>query len=116
MRSEVGQAFDEARAAVAEVAADILPDKCRLIVGAEDYENVPCKLKGGSGGVDGAPYRIRFAWASPAVIGAAAVIDAITGRPQLTLQLVEPSDSSTAIWQEWKATSAPVWGRADVGV
>lgn len=116
MRSEVGQAFDEARAAVAEVAADILPDKCRLIVGEQEHASVPCKLKGGSGNVDGASYRIRFAWTSPAVVGATGIVDAIPGRPQLTLQLVEPVDSSTAIWQEWKATSGPAFGRVDVGL
>lgn len=117
MRSEIGQAFDEARAAVAEIAGDILPDKCRLIVSdAEFHERVPCKLSGGSGNVDGAPYRISFAWGSPAVIGATALIDEIPGRPQITLQLVAPSDSSTAIWQEWQATAGPAFGRVDVGL
>src|SRR5690349_17379619 len=100
MRSEVGQAYDEARIAVAEVAADILTDTCRLIVGERQYRNTPCQFGGGSGNMDGAPYRIKFAWGSPAVIGAAAVIDEIPGRPELTLQLVEPIDSSTGIWQE----------------
>lgn len=118
MRGEVGQAYNEARVAVAEVAADILPDTCRLIIiqGEEEYENVPCKLKGGSSNVDGAPYQIRFAWGSPAVIGADAVFDAIEGRPQLTLQIVAPADSSTAIWQEWQAVSGPASGRVDVGL
>lgn len=116
MRGEVGQAYDETRVAVAEIAADILPDTCRLIVGEKEYKGVPCKLSGGSGNVDGAPYRIEFAWDSPAVVGATAVIDAITGRPQLTLQLVGPADSSTSIWQEWRATSGPAFGRVDVGL
>lgn len=116
MRGEVGQAYDEARVAVAEVAADILPDTCRLIVGAEEHESVPCKLSGGAGNVDGAPYRMRFAWGSPAVVGAAVVVDAIEGRPELTLQIVAPTDSSTAIWQEWQATSGPAFGRHDVGL
>lgn len=116
MRGEIGLAYDEARIAVAEVAADILPDTCRLIVGEDEYTDVPCKFGGGSGGVDGAPYRIKFSWGSPAVVGAAAIIEAISGRPQLTLQLVEPVDSSTGIWQEWRATSGPAFGRVDVGL
>lgn len=117
MRGEVGQAYDEARAEVAsEVAADALPDTCRVLVGGTEHKNIPCKLKGGSGNVDGAPYRIRFAWGSPAVVGAAVVVDAIEGRPELTLQIVAPTDSSTAIWQEWQATSAPIYGRANVGL
>src|SRR5690348_1877399 len=107
MRSEVGQAYDEVRLAVAEVAAEILADKCRLIVGAQTYRNVPCQFKGGAGNVDGAAYQIKFAWDSPAVIGATAIVDGITGRPQLTLQLVEPLDSSTGLWQEWRCTSGP---------
>lgn len=116
MRSEVGQALDEARAEVAaQVAADALPDKCRLIVGADEYPDTACKLSGGGSNVDGAPYRIRFPWGSPAVVGAAVIIDAIEGRPQLTLQIVGPLDSSTAIWQEWQATSGLVYGRADAG-
>lgn len=116
MRSEVGQAYDEARVAVAEVAAEIMPDTCRLVVGESEYEDTPCSLDGGGGSVDGAPYRIKFAWESPAVIGAAAIVDAISGRPQLTLQLVEPIDSSTGLWQEWRATSGPAFGRTDVGL
>lgn len=116
LRSEVGQIYDDARLEVAAIAADILPDTCRLRVGEDQYEDVPCHLGGGSGNVDGAPYQIKFAWNSPAVIGATAIVDAITGRPQLTLQLVEPVDSSTAIWQEWKATSGPAFGRVDVGL
>lgn len=105
-----------ARTTVADMAADILPDTCRLIVGAEQYDDVPCKFSGGSGDVDGASYRIKFSWASPAVVGATAIVDAITGRPQLTLQLVEPLDSSTGLWQEWRATSGPAFGRVDVGL
>jgi hypothetical protein len=116
MRSEVGLAFDEAREELAQEAADVLPDTCRLIVGVAEYEDTPCKLKGGGSNTDGAPYRIRFAWGSPAVVGAAAIIDAITGRSQLTLQLVAPVDSSTSIWQEWQATAGPAYGRADVGL
>lgn len=116
MRSEVGLAFDEARVEVAAIAVEVLPDTCRLIVGEDEYEDTPCKLKGGSGNVDGAPYRIRFAWGSPAVRGAAVVIDEIEGRPQLTLQLVAPVDSSTGIWQEWQATAGPAFGRASVGL
>lgn len=120
MRSEVGQAFDEARVEVAGIAAEVLPDKCQLIVkqavGKRTYSNVPCKLKGGSGDVDGASYRIRFAWGSPAIVGTDVVLDPIAGRPQLTLQLVEPADSSTGIWQEWRATSGPAFGRVDVGL
>lgn len=116
MRGEVGLAYDEIRAEVAaDIAADVLPDTCRLIVGEEEYPDTPCKLKGGSGNVDGAPYRIRFAWGSPAVVGAAVVMDEIEGRPQLTLQLVAPADSSTALWQDFHATAGPLHGRQDVG-
>lgn len=111
-----GEAYMDARDALAGDAADILADTCRLIVGEDEYEDVPCQFSGGSGNVDGAPYRIKFAWGSPAVIGAAVVVDAIDGRPELTLQIVEPVDSSTAIWQEWKATSGPAHGRHDVGL
>lgn len=116
MRSEVGQAFDEARLAVAEIAADILTDTCRLIVGEQEYRNVPCQFSGGSGNLDAAPYRIKFAWGGPAVIGADVVIDAIPGRPQLTLQLVGPLDSSTWLWQKWQATAGPGSGRVNVGL
>lgn len=116
MRSEVGQAFDEVRAAVAEASASILADSCRLIVGADEYENTPCELVSNAGEVDGAPYRIKLAWGSPAVTGASVVIDAVDGRPQLTLQLIGPVDSSTGIWQEWQATSGPAFGRVDVGL
>lgn len=116
MRGEVGLAFDEVRTELASEDAAILTDTCRLIVGEEEYEDVPCEFAGGSGNIDGAPYRIKFAWDSPAVIGAAVVLDAIEGRPELTLQIVEPVDSSTALWQEWKATSGPAYGRVDVGL
>jgi hypothetical protein len=115
MRSEVGQAFDEARVAVAAAATEILTDTCRLIVGNDEYEDTPCELSSGLGDVDGAAYQIKFAWGSPAVTGATAIVDGITGRPQLTLQLVAPIDSSTQIWQEWRATSGPGFGRVDVG-
>ena len=115
MRSEVGQAYDKARIAVARGAAKILTDTCLLIVGERRYANTPCKFSGGSGNIDGAPYRMKFAWGSPAVIGATAVVDAIPGRQQITLQLVGPIDSSTALWQEWQAVSSPYSGRVDVG-
>lgn len=116
MRGEVGFAFDEVRTELATEAAAILTDTCRLIVGEDQYEDVPCQFGGGSGNIDGAPYRIKFAWDSPAVIGAAAVVDGIPGRSEITLQLVEPVDSSTALWQEWRATSGPAYGRHDVGL
>jgi hypothetical protein len=117
MRSEVGQALDEIRLEIAEqVAPDVMPDTCLLIVDEDEYPDTHCKLKGGGGNIDGAPYRIRFAWGSPAVIGAAVVVDEIEGRAELTLQLVEPLDSSTGVWQEWKATSGPAYGRQDVGL
>ena len=116
MRNEVGQAIDEIRLAVAtEVAPVVLPDTCRLIVGATEYGNQQCRLKSASGSIDAAAYQLRLGWGSPAIIGAAVVVDATTGRPELTLQLVEPVDSSTGVWQDWRATSAPVYGRADVG-
>lgn len=116
MRNDIGQAYDDIRVDVAEIAADILTDTCRLIVGEEEYEDVPCHFSGGSKHLDGAPYRIRFAWGSPAVIGASAVVDAIEGRTQLTLQIVGPADSSTSIWQEWEAIGGPGSGRVDVGL
>ncbi len=112
----VGKAYSKARAKLAAKADRILIDTCRLIVGADEYENIPCQFSGGSGNVDGAPYRIKFAWDSPAVIGAAVVVDAIEGRSQLTLQLAKPLDSSSAIWQEWEGTSGPAYGRVDVGL
>ena len=116
MRGDLGQVYDEVRIDLAEDAVDLLTDSCRLIVGEDEYPDTPCELSGDFGSIDGAPYRIKFAWGSPAVIGAAVVIDAIPGRPQLTLQIVGPADSSTAIWQEWRATSGPAFGRVDVGL
>lgn len=117
MRNEVGLAIDEIRQAVAaEVAPDVLPDTCRLIVDGDEYPGTPCRLKSASGNIDGAPYRFRLAWGSPAVIGATAVVDAITGRDQLTIQLIEPIDSSTGVWQDWQATAGPGFGRTDVGL
>lgn len=110
------EAYNEVRAGFANNADWILPDTCRLIVGETEHEGVPCRFDGGAGNVDGAAYQIRFAWGSPAVVGATAIIDAIEGRPQLTLQLVGPVDSSTKIWQEWRATSGPAFGRVDVGL
>lgn len=112
----VGKAYAKARIKIAAKANKILPDTCRLIVDESEYPNTPCKLRGGSSGEDGSPYRIRFAWGSPAVIGAAVIVDAIEGRPQLTMQLVGPLDSSTAIWQDWEAKSGPSSGRVDVGL
>jgi hypothetical protein len=112
----VGTAYARARTKLALKAHKILADTCRLIVGEEEYEDVPCSLKGGSGSVDGASYRIELPWDSPAVVGADVVVDSIEGRPQLTLQLVEPVDSSTGLWQEWKATAGPAFGRADIGL
>lgn len=115
--STIANAYGRARVKLAAKATRILTDTCRLIIeGEEPLDNVPCQFSGGSGNMDGAPYRIKFAWDSPAVIGAAAVVDEIEGRPQLTLQLVQPVDSSTALWQEWKATSGPAYGRHDVGL
>lgn len=116
MRGETGQAYDKSRSTTATIAAKVLPDTCRLIVEEDGHEDVPCDFSGGSGNIDGAPYRIKFAWGSPAVVGATAIVDAITGRPQLTLQLVAPVDSSTGLWQEWQATSGPAFGRHDVGL
>lgn len=116
MPSQHARGLARARTAVATKASDILPDTCRLIVGETEHEDVPCRFDGGAGNVDGAAYQIRFSWGSPAAVGATAIIDAIEGRPQLTLQLVEPVDSSTKIWQEWRATSGPAFGRVDVGL
>lgn len=116
--SEVGAAIVEVRTELADIAGEIFPDTCRLIVGTgedDEHENVPCKLKSNSGNLDAAPYRIKFAWGSPAVIGATAIVDAIDGREQLTLQLLGPLDSSTGVWQEWQATGGPGHGRTDVG-
>ena len=114
--TSAGRAYARARSKVAPKAHVILIDTCRLIVGKTECRDVPCRFNGGVGDVDGASYQIKFAWGSPAVIGATAIIDAIPGRPQLTLQLVEPVDSSTGLWQEWKATSGPGFGRVDVGL
>jgi hypothetical protein len=114
--ASVGRTYARARAKLAAKDHRLLADTCRLIVGEREYKNVPCEFGGGSGDVDGAAYQIRFAWGSPAIVGATAIIDAITGRPQITLQLIEPIDSSTGLWQEWKATSGPVYGRANVGL
>ena len=112
----VAQAFNKARRKLADRAERILPDTCRLIVGEGEYPDTPCEFGGDSGSMDGAPYRISFAWGTPAVIGAAVVVDPIPGRGEITFQLVGPTDSSTAIWQEWRATSGPAFGRADVGL
>jgi hypothetical protein len=115
MRSKTAQIYDQVRAAHAAAGAHLLLDTCRLIVGEQQYQDVPCQFGGGSGDVDGASYRVKFAWGSPAVVEAKVIIDAIPGRPQLTLQLVQPADSSTGLWQEWQATSGPAFGRHDVG-
>jgi hypothetical protein len=112
----VGRVYERARNKLATKAAKILIDKCRLIVGEDEYQDTPCELSGNPGNMDGVPYRISLPWGSPAVIGAAVVVDAIPGRPQLTLQLVGPMDSSTALWQDWSATSGPAFGRVDVGL
>jgi len=115
-RSAVGEAYDEVRSALADAAADLLTDRCRLIVGEAQYADVPCEVSGGSGNMDGSPYRIEFAWGSPAVIGAGVVVDAIPGRPALTLQLKAPVDESDSVWQEFQATGGPGFGRVDVGL
>lgn len=112
----VGQAYRKVRVKLAAKAAKILSDTCRLIVGGDEYEDVPCTFSGGHNNADGAPYKIKFAWDSPAVRGATAIIDAIPGRLQLTLQLVAPVDSSTGVWQEWRATAGPGFGRVNVGL
>lgn len=111
----VGKAYERARSKLAGKASKILPDTCRLIADETEYQDVPCEIGGGSSNMEGAPYRIKFAWGTPAIIGATAVLDAISGRPQLTLQLVGPVDSSKQLWQEWQATSGPSSGRSDVG-
>jgi hypothetical protein len=112
---EIGDAYAEIRTELAAEAGALLPDTCRLIVGESEHEDTPCRFISASGNLDGAPYRIRFAWGSPAVIGATVVIDAIAGRPRLTLQLEAPVDSSTSLWQEWRAKSGPAHGRQNVG-
>lgn len=115
--ANVGHAYSKARTKLAAKAGKTLADTCRLLLeGQEPLEDVPCEFNGGGGDVDGAPYRIRFAWGSPAVVGATAVVDEVEGRPSLVLQLVAPADSSTDLWQEWKATSGPAFGRHDVGL
>jgi hypothetical protein len=116
MRSKTAQIYDQVRAAHAAAGAHLLLDTCRLIVGEQQYPGVPCQFGGGSGDVDGASYQVKLAWGGPAVVGATTIVDAIPGRPQLTLQLVEPADSSTGLWQEWRATSGPAFGRVDVGL
>jgi len=113
-RSKVGQAYDKARVKIAKAAGKVLPDTCRLIVGTKEYD-LPCEVSGGTGDVDGAAYRIKLPWGSPAVITSTVIVDAIGGRPQLTMQIVAPVDSSTALWQEWR-TTAPVFGRVDLGL
>jgi hypothetical protein len=104
------RALDRKRARV------VLLDRCRLIVGEDEYQDVRCEFSGGSGNVDGAGYRIKFPWDSPAAIGATAIVEAKSGRPQLTLQLEEPAESSTDVWQEWRVTSGPAFGRVDIGL
>lgn len=114
--NELLEAIDEVRNEFAAVANEVLFENCRMIVGEDEYEDIPCRLGGGHNNLDGAPYRIRFAWDSPAVVGAAVVVEEIPGRAQLTLQLVAPVDSSTGVWQEWQATAGPAFGRVDVGL
>lgn len=116
MRSLVGKAYDRARVKVGRIAPKVLADTCRLIVGNTEYKDVPCELSSAGGNIEGAPYQVRFAWGSQAVIGADVVIDEIPGRPQITLNLGMPIDSSKGIWQEFQATSGPGSGRIDVGV
>jgi hypothetical protein len=115
--ASAGTVYARARLKLAAKAAKILPDRCLLIIvpGETEYSDVPCRIKSDGGNLDGAPYRIRFAWGSPAVIGATVVINAIAGRPRLTLQLEAPVDSSTSLWQEWRAKSGPAHGRQNVG-
>jgi len=115
MRSLSGRAYDKARVKMARAAAKVLKDTCRLIVGTKEY-SLPCEVRGGAGTVEGAAYVVRLPWGSPAVTEARAVVDAIPGRPQLTLQLVAPVDSSTGLWQDWRTTSGPAFGRVDVGL
>jgi len=116
MRSRVGRAYDRARVKIARKADRVLADKGRLIIDGVEHDDTPCEINGGSGDVNGATYRVKFAWDAPAAIGATLVVEAIEGRGELTLQLTEPIDSSTAIWQEWRAMSAPNYGRANVGL
>lgn len=114
--NELLSAVNEVRTELAAASSEVLFETCRLIVDEDEYEDVSCRLGGGRNNMDGAPYRIKFAWNSPAIIGATAIIDAIPGRSQLTLQLVAPVDSSTGVWQEWQATAGPGFGRVDVGL
>lgn len=111
-----GRAYGKVRVKLAAKAVKILTDTCLLIVGADEYEDTPCEFSGGHNNEDGAPYKIKFAWDSEAVRGAAVIIDEVPGRSQLTLQLVAPIDSSTGVWQEWRATAGPAFGRAVVGL
>lgn len=113
--NELLSAIDEVRTELALTSDEVLFETCRIIVGEDEYEDTPCRFSGGHNNEDG-PYKIKFAWDSPAVRGAAVVIDEIPGRSQLTLQLVAPVDSSTGVWQEWRATAGPAFGRADVGL
>lgn len=116
--NELLSAIAEVRDELALASDEALFETCRIIIvqGEEEYEDIPCRLSGGHNNEDGAPYKIKFAWDSPAVRGGAVVIDEIPGRSQLTLQLVAPIDKSTGVWQEWQATAGPAFGRADVGL
>lgn len=114
--NELLSAINEVRTELALASDEVLFETCRMIVGEDEYEDIPCRFSGGHNNEDGAPYRIKFAWDSPAVQGAAVVIDEIPGRSQLTLQLVAPVDKSTGVWQEWRATAGPAFGRASVGL
>lgn len=114
--TELGLAIAEIRDELATAQDEIFFDTCRLIVGEDEYEDIPCRFSGGHNNEDGAPYKIKFAWGSPAVRGATVIIDAIPGRSRLTLQLVAPIDKSTGVWQEWQATAGPAFGRANVGL
>lgn len=121
--SELLDAMTEVRNELALAQDEVLFETCRVIIDGEEVLGdddeplaIPCRLSGGHNNIDGAPYRIRFAWDSPAVIGASVVVDAIPGRSALTLQLVAPVDSSTGVWQEWQATAGPAFGRVDVGL
>lgn len=112
---ELLDAITEVRNELAAAQAEVLLETCRIIVnGAET--SAPCRFSGGHNNEDGAPYKIKFAWDSPAVIGASVIIDAIPGRSALTLQLVAPIDSSTGVWQEWIARGGPAFGRVNVGL
>lgn len=114
--NELLSAINEVRTELALASDEVLFETCRIIVGEDEYEDTPCRFSGGHNNEDGAPYKIKFAWDSPAVRGAAVIIDEIPGRSQLTLQLVAPIDSSTGVWQQWLATAGPAFGRASVGL